>query len=335
MPRKVIYADLSLATLTLDQAAAIKSKASETISKLLGSMELRDRDGHRLTVDVELHDFPPENPIFRSARAARRDGTRHTITLGVGLLAQLHLLARTIAADPKELRGRTAATILTALGRKDGREAILAEFCFHYMLTFVLWHEVAHIALGHLAWLSETHSLGVLDEASTPTKTPEELLTYRTLEADADRQASMWTAGIVDLSLSQNEHLRYRSLADAFFDVGYIYGAMFCFLDSIDSDVPEDQRKHPRPHIRLAVALSFVQDYLRKYHPSASEVLQKQVYEGGIGALKRILYADKRPVDLLRLVSFMAENGERIERLGVRKFQCQISTAKSALFAVV
>lgn len=334
MGSKIVYADLSLKDFSLEAATRVKNDALPTISKLLGNLSLRDHSHRPVTVSVELDELASNKKIFKQAKATRLGDANYLIEIGVGLFGQLSLIAKAIAADKHVLRGRTKSTLLDASIRKDGREKALGDFIFHYMLTFVMWHEVAHIALGHLDWLQKNAQLNAIEEFGKDQIPESKFIHYQTLEGDADRQASLWTAAITDYTISSNPFLRYPVLADAFYDIGYIYGALFVFLDSVDEDIPEHLRKHPKADVRLGIALSFVEQYLVQYHKDSHAILMQQVYAGGIKAISTILHAEKRPFDVIGVAKFMAENGHRIDAMQLRSLQHSVTNSSSGSFNV-
>ncbi len=252
----------------------------------------------------------------------------------MGLIGQLSLIAKSIAADKHVLRGRTKCTLLDAAVRKDGREKALGDFIFHYMLIFITWHEVAHVVLGHLDWLKKNTQLTAIEEFGQDQIPENEFIHYQTLEGDADRQASLWTAAVTDYTMSSNPFLRYPILADAFYDIGYIYGALFVFLDSVDEDIPQPLRKHPKADVRLGIALSFMEQYLAQYHKDSIPMLMKQVYAGGIKAISTILHAEKRAFDVFGAAKFMAENGYRIDAMQLRSLQHSVTNSSDGSFNV-
>lgn len=334
MGSKIVYADLSLKSFTLEDATRIKNDALPTISKLLSNLSLRDHSQRSVTVSVQLNELAYDKDIFKQAKATRLGDGKYLIEIGVGLLGQLSLIARSIAADKNVLRGRTKSVLLDAAIRKNGREKALGNFIFHYMLTFVMWHEVAHIALGHLDWLEKNAQLCAIEEFGSNQIPESEFIRYQTMEGDADRQASLWTAAVTDYSISSNPFLRYPVLADVFFDIGYIYGALFVFLDSVDADIPPSRRKHPKADVRLGIALSFVEQYLFQYHKDSHSALMQQVYSGGIRAISTILHAEKRSFDVGGVAKFMAENGHRIDTMRLRSLQHSVTKSSSGSFSV-
>lgn len=332
MGSKIIYADVSLKDFNLDAATRVKNDALPTISRLLGNISLRDSSQRPVTVSVDLDEFAYDKKIFKQAKATRLGDARYLIEIGVGLLGQLSLIAKAIAAGKHELRGRTKCRLLGAATRKDGREKALGDFIFHYMLTFVMWHEVAHITLGHLDWLEKSARLNAIEEFGENEIPQSEFIKYQTLEGDADRQASLWTAAVTDYTISSNPFLRYPILADAFYDIGYIYGALFAFLDSVDEDVPLALRKHPKADVRLGIALSFVDQYLFQYRKDSRSLLLQQVYAGGIKAISKIQHVEKRPFDVIGAAQFMAENGHRIDALQLRSLQHSVTNSSNGSF---
>lgn len=334
MCSKIVYADVSLKGMTLNEATQFKNEAVPTISALLGNLMLHDKLGRPISVTVQLDEFAYDSEIFRQAKASQKDA-EYRIEIGVGLIAQLSVISKGIAADKYTLRGRTKSKLLDADVRRDGRTKAIGDFIFHYMLIFVVFHEVAHIALGHLDWLQANSQFNAIDEFGDHQATQSAFIHLQTLEGDADRQAAVWTAAAIDVSLSNNPYLRYQSLADAFYDIGYIYGALFVFLDSVDVKIPESRRKHPKADVRFGIALSFMDEYVRKFHQDISGVLMKQLYEGGMKSMSSIFHQEKRSFDLLGVVKFIAENGHRIDKMKVRALQHKVTNSKVGSFAII
>jgi hypothetical protein len=332
---KVIHADVSLQGLTLDIAAKRKDEALPTVRKVLDGLLLHLPTGERVYVDVELDDLALGAPIFKQASAAPLGLGKYKISIGVGLVTQLSVIARSMAADKNELRGRTKTQLLRADVRSAGRESALADFVFHFMLCFVLWHEVAHVALGHLDWLKQKTDLNIITEFGYVPMPDNVFTQLQTLEADADRQASLWCTSMIDYAAQSNPFLRYTSRADLFYDIGYIYGTLFGFLDAVDSRPEVSKRKHPKSDIRLGVALAFIEDYLNKTHVHSAKLLQKQVISGGINALSRSIHNKKELLDPFAIFAFMSENGTRLDKMGIRSFQHKVSSAAIGSFHVL
>ncbi|WP_157646152.1 hypothetical protein [Burkholderia ubonensis] len=331
----LLYADVSLKDLTLDVAYRYKLDALPTISRLIKGLTLHLPNGNPVKVDIELDEMAVDKPIFRQARAAFVAPGRYKVDIGVGLVTQLSVVARCIAFDKSGLRGRTKAKLLRPDVRKSGRANALGDFAFHYMLTFVLWHEIAHIALGHLDWLQERNGLGIIEELGSSVMPDTEYTRSQTLEGDADRQASIWTAAVIDLVTQNNRLLYYPALPDLFYDIGYIYGAMFGFLDSVDSRKPDLKRYHPTADIRLGIAIAFVADYLKRFHGDAASILQQEVVSGGIDALFHTYHQEKQPYNPLRTAEFMYSNGRRLDELGIRRLQHRVVTTDEGSFRIL
>lgn len=332
---KIIYADVSLKGLTLDIATSKKRDAIPTIEKILQGLTLHLPTGEKVSVQVELDDFAIGTPIFKQASAAPLGKGQYKISLGVGLLVQLSVIARGVAADKNALKGRTKTQLLRQDVRTAGRESALGDFVFHFMLCFIVWHEVSHIALGHLDWLNKKVGLNIINEFGYEPM-PENIFTQlQTLEADADRQASLWCTSTIEYAAKYNPFLKYTSRGDLFYDIGYIFGALFGFLDAVDARPDESKRKHPKANIRLGVALAFVLDYLKRTDCDAENILRKQVIAGGMNALSQSLHEEKELFDPLAIYAFMSENGTRLTKMGVRGFQHRVSASEEGTFKIV
>lgn len=331
---KLVYINVCLDSIDLDTATKYKKEALVTIKKLCEKMAFHRPTGEQVAVSIDLDEFAYDKEIFSQARASRISKNQYHIEIGVGLITQLATIARGIAANKYSLRGHKKTKIIHADLRKHGREKALADFVFHYMLTFVFWHEAAHVFLGHLDWINQKNGLCMIEEFGYKPM-PNNIYTHlQTLEADADRQASVWTSAMIDQITNSNPFLRYSSRIDLFYDIGYIYGSLFGFLDSVDKDVPEESRKHPKPDIRLGVVLAFVDDYLKKYYPDSAKILHQQVMSGGIDGLMQIYHSNKKGINPFAMFYFMHENGMRLDEMGVRKLQLQISSSSASSFII-
>lgn len=331
---KIIYADISLNGVTLEIAERRKSDAIPTIKAVLGGLNLHLPDGKKVEIEVELDDLAIEKPIFRQASAAPIGPGKYKINIGVGLIIQLSVIGRAIASDKHKLKGRTKTQMLRKDARNAGRGDALSDFVFHFMVCFVLWHEVAHIALGHLDWLKQKSGLNIINEFGYEPMPDDVFTQLQTLEADADRQASLWSASMIDYAVQENPFLRYTSRADLFYDIGYIYGALFGFMDAVDPRPENGMRKHPKANIRLGVALAFVEDYVKRSDPDAAKHLQSQVIAGGIDALSRSIHEKKEVFDPFAIFAFMSENGKRLDKMGVRNFQHKVSSGEGSSFHI-
>jgi hypothetical protein len=327
---KVFYANLNVRELNFAHKAKYKADALRIFQHLARDFRCSNAAGQPLTIEVWLDDINQDRPSFVEALARIVAPRSYRIEIGVGLVAQLSTVAEAIAADTSILRGRRRSRILLNEVRADGRAKALGDFVFTFMLAFVFWHEVAHIALGHLDWLVKDRGRAALGEFAMKETTATQAAARRALEADADQMAAQWTAIRIDDALQNNPYLRYTSVSDAMYDIGFVYGALFQFLAAAEGDCHPTLRTHPDSHVRMGVAWSFVQRYLDLVHRDASAVLQREVYAGGIRALQKIVHESVRPFDLLRVAEFIYRNGETIKALNVRQLQHTVSVGPSS-----
>jgi hypothetical protein len=330
--KKIIYASPNLEGVTLEVTTKDKEEILVTLKLITQNLAFSNPAGSKVSIAVELDEWAFEKPIFSNARAKKIAEAKYAIELGMGLVAQLRVLATAIASDKTVLRAHSKAKLISDLARNAGRKEAISNFMFHYLAMFIFWHELAHIALGHLDWLGGQRGLTSIEEFSAIPLTDYECDERRVLEADADRQASKWTAGAIDLILKSSEHIRYSNKADALYDLGYVYGAFFQFLESQDSFKEPNKRTHPDAQTRLGITLSFVQDFLEVYYPDASKLLQENVYKGGVASLKDIIHKNKKPFDIFNIAAFIYKNGNAIERLNIRKLQHVASPQEQSSF---
>lgn len=334
--RKIVYADVSLKGMNLETASKYKEAALPTIARLLSGFTLHQPNGEKVSVAVKVDDLSIEKDTFRGAWAGPVSASSYQIIFGAGLIAQLSVVARGIAADKKLLRGRTNSVLLRKDVRGEGREKALGDFVFHFMVMFIVWHEVAHIALGHIDWLKKGTGLGVIDEFNYAPMPDNKYARRQTLEADADRQAATWSAAFIDEAIRRNPYLRYKTQFDLFYDVGFIYGALFGLLDAVDPrTMPNDCRRHPKANVRLGIALAFVRQYLEKSFPETVDRFHQQVISGGLDALSIMLHSEKQALDVFEIYAFMTETGRNIEKLGIRSFGHKISYQDSGSFELM
>jgi hypothetical protein len=319
--RKLIYAAPTLEGVTLEVTTKDKEEILVTLKKITQNLAFKNPAGLKISITVELDEWAFERPIFSNARAKKITETKYAIEIGMGLVAQLRVLAMAIASDKTVLRAHSQAKLISEQSRGIGRTEAIGTFVFHYMVMFIFWHELAHIALGHLDWLGGQRGLNSIEEFGVTPLTDNECEERRVIEADADRQASKWTAGAIDLLLKSNEHIRYSNKADAIYDLGYTYGAFFQFLESLESVEEPKKKTHPDAQTRLGITLSFVQDFLEAYYPDASKILQDRVYKGGVASLKDIIHKNKKSFDIFNIAAFIYKNGDAIKRLDIRKLQ--------------
>ena len=123
----------------LKSATRVKNEFLPIISKLLGKLALRDHVGRDVYVFVEVDDLAYGKPIFTQARASKIGDARYKIGIGVGLLEQLSLVAKAIAADKYALRGRTKTKLIDPDIRDDGRAKALGDFASYFLYYGMRW----------------------------------------------------------------------------------------------------------------------------------------------------------------------------------------------------
>jgi hypothetical protein len=329
--KNIIYVDASTDQITFDQCCKFKAEALPTF-KILAQHQLVTRpDGRQVKIAVKINEFAKGSPSFENASARKISDTEYCIDIGIGLIARISIMGRAIATDPSVLRGHKGI-ILDKTALDSGHSKVLGDFAFHYVLSLLFWHEVAHIVLGHVDWVAKTNGT-LLREFKNSSIQPIYLETRRALEADADRIAGKWFASVADLSLRDNSILKYVSTKDVFFDIGYFVGSFFQLTESLDNELPDTNKVHPNALKRTAVVWSFIDEYLQQYHPSSYLSLQKAVYAGGFEAFKHIIHTNKSDFNLLEIADFIAGCDAVIKRSGVRGMQ--FSMVKSGLSSFV
>jgi hypothetical protein len=321
MRGKIIYTNVSLEGVSPEILSAWKNEAWPTISATANAFSLFLPDGGSVKATIEIIEDKNNERVFKSALVAynRANPSEYTMQIGAGLLVQLSVIARSIAADPTQLKATTKAKLLTPEVKAMGRTEAVGQFVFHFMLQFIILHEIAHIVLGHLTWLDSESGISMINEVEFAPLPDDEYANRQVLEADADRQAASWASGLVDYAMKSNPYWRYTTDADLFHDIGYIYGALFMFLDAIDVDKPEEFRTHPKASIRLGIALAFVESFLEKYLPDATNILVQKTMEGGIRAISHSHHEKKEPYDPMQVVHFMFQTGKRLDEMEIRK----------------
>jgi len=329
MGKKIIYMDASLKTLTYKQAVKLKHDAEMTIGQISKSMNITSKHGQPVSISVRIDANMFDKPVGLEACARIFKNGNYEIQFGIGFIARLFSLASAITADPDLLRGCTRAKISSPKIKNGDIQKVLSGFAFHYMTVFIFYHELAHVFLGHLDWLSNNAKLNVLDEFRQELSIAG-ALQKQTMEGDADRQASVWTASLIDYTLADNPYVKYENLEDAFYDIGVIYGALFCMLDSLDTQIPDEKRSHPDAHVRLKIALSSVTDYLQKYQPRSAANLQKEVDSGGSAGFGHFLHKNVHLLNLSKIARFIATNGDRIAAMNIRKYQHKMTVSSTS-----
>lgn len=319
---KVVYLNLSPdQPPSFEAIESLRQQAAAHFDALVSKLGFLDKQGNPVTIAFSVEAMNPKAKYFYNGCASRAGDASYEIVFGGGLLARLEVLSRALTVNKKALKGSTSTRLIAKGVRRDGRQKAMSNFAFHYMLNLILWHEVAHVALGHVDWLAK--EFGALEYVEMPMHpvSPEEADARRVLEGDADRQAALWSVSLYDHTLEHNEFLRYTTKADAFYDFGYLVGAMFSMSEAL-SDVASNQLKtHPEPQQRIGVMLAFAEEYLQKKYPEAFQVLHQCCVRGAIQALHDIVHQNRKPLDVWGIVSFLAQNGTKIDELGVRNLQ--------------
>lgn len=321
--KKIIYVSMpSNEHPSLDSIERLRQQAAQQFSALTARLGFTDKTGRPISIQVQIEAFNPHSKYFYNASASRLGESEYQVLIGGGLLARLEVLGEAAAADKSVLRGSTRSILLGKQVRSDGRRKAIADFSFHYLLNIIFWHEVAHIVLGHVDWLSKEFKATELDELLMIQIDETEAAARRVLEGDADRQASVWTLAIFDSSLDNNPFLRYQSKTDAFYDFGYLVGLLFSMFAALSNEKTlANQQTHPNAHERIGVVLAFSEDYFKLRYSDAKSILQQSVVRGALQALNDIHHENRKPINALEMIGFTAKNGERIESLGVRDSQ--------------
>ena len=212
--KKIIYVKASTDSLTLDLCEHYKNEAIPIVSSVFKNKELRTPEDQLISVEILIDAWAQGKPTFVNASAKDLGQNKCLIELGVGQIARLSVTCRAIAADSSVLKGHRGK-LMRLESEPAGHEKILGDFAFNYMLTFLCWHEVAHILYGHLDWLAIQREKK-LSELNNPPFSAEMLAIRRALEGDADRHAAKTTAAVMDVSLSHNDYLQYANTEDIF-----------------------------------------------------------------------------------------------------------------------
>ncbi|CAE6729713.1 hypothetical protein R75461_03630 [Paraburkholderia nemoris] len=314
---------------TVEVIKRLRDDALGHVRSLTPKMRLVTKADDPLAVEVDIDTNPKDRFRFYNAYAGKVDQHRYRIRIGAGLLLQFDVFAQAMVADETVLKGMRSARFLTDAARALGKARLLHDFFFHFMVSAVFWHELAHIVLGHLDWLGAQGSEQALFELPMAASHEDVRGASQSLEYDADRQASKWLLAVVDLALSNNPSLRYAEDADRFYDFGFLIGFIFRALDALESKIPDCKRVHPDNNVRTLASLHYLDTYFDQYRSSRKVEYRIACLEGAKAALQSVLHDQIRLPDQAEIILNCARADMTIETLGVRAHQLKLVNDKT------
>ncbi|HJV73020.1 MAG TPA: hypothetical protein VJ654_02260 [Noviherbaspirillum sp.] len=325
--KKIVYVALGGEPPSPEGYAYLAKLAREHVKVLTQRMKVSTKAGEPVEIEFIVStesNTAEEQKIFFNAFAGPRGHRKYQIGIGVGYLARLELLSRALVADKTVLRGSTNSKLTSEQARKDGRNKVMSDFYFHYLITLVFMHELAHIVLGHVDWNAERRKQRELYEFFALPLTPEQRAEMRVLEADADHQAAKWAISMFDYSLQVNPHFKYKALPDQFYDFGHLLASKFQLAEATEPDIPKEKRTHPDNDTRVVVSLAFLADYFEKYRPEHVQRFMEAAINGALESLGHTIHSKSKAHDLTPAIIFMLKNGEQIDKLGVRHYLLKV-----------
>jgi hypothetical protein len=316
---------------SFDLINKLRGQALIHFQALLTNIQFVDVHGKEIKIAVEVEGTDIRSNYFFNACAKKDNQGGYKVIIGAGLLARLDALASAINNGSQRLKGAKNSKLVTQdKSLKLNRQKALSDFSFHYMLDLVFWHEVSHIALGHIDYLINVGNAQEYLESSVGALTTQEIKVRRALEADADRQAAIWSTKTYEYSLNTNKFLRYQNKKDAYYDFGYLIGAMFQFFESFHNNQSPEVRFHPKAQERMSVMLEFLKDSLDSiYNSKIGEVLKQSAIAGAVRAFFDILHENKQPLDIVAIYEFLSKMGDELDKLNMQNYQLKISPKSS------
>lgn len=273
-----------------------------------------------------------ETPDTVNATAARLSAGQYEIAVETGLVVHAWAYSRLLERFPAELLSWADEARVAPAEVPKGMTTptLLAEYAFYIMCQFVFYHELAHVVLGHLDYLSHKISLSVIREI--PASVEMDLSDLRAIEADADRQALLWSAAEYESTLGRDGlgiGLRFPTQEAAWDYFGFVV-TLLCILFQ-NANATGTVRSHPDANERSFVMYGFIDEYLER----SGKSLDQRARFFRTACQSRVEYARKLGLvggwsleGNLQACAFMSGVGRALDRMGVRKFQMKAASKR-------
>jgi hypothetical protein len=315
----------------VDSFDPIARDMESNFQRVIDQMAFARRDGTacHITVEVQVGRMESNNAIAKRVRDACN---KYEIKFHAGLLYHVWLASRLPLVNFSYFPWLERCKLEKEY-RKDGRKKILAEKLFYIMAYFVLFHELAHIVLGHIDFIADhlRHEDGISEvhasSGSTERRIPDDI--SQPLEADADRQAGLWSVALFDMALGadgRGTELRYPDTFVPF----ELYTFGMCSWTALLQQFLREKGStgsHPKPLHRQFVTHAFLAQFFDQFHPENSVRLMTVVSKAMIKANRQLgLEEADRLETYIESARYMEWVGEQITKLGVRNYQMRAST---------
>lgn len=231
-------------------------------------------------------------------------GDRFCIVLSFDILYKLYILCLRLQSYPpiskflalrsfpesEDMKGKTVIDITRKIIFTDS--LLIAEksdqTVFKSAIFYLLAHEYAHIAHGHLDFLSSTYFAEFRNA-------DEYLITINALEMDADASAAAllldhFFSHKIELALTGSSEVSIEFKKTAIFR-RTVFGIFCCILFSDTLLIVNNPKEHPITYIRYVIVSSVLRNISEKYGMSAIRTVCEEIRENLVEAF-RILSGD-------------------------------------------
>lgn len=305
----------------------VLSGISDHFKNIIQHLQLKTRDGRAVSIELAVTASDPDNiEAFAKPEVV---GSSYRIVLSAGLSYHLWLASRFVLTDHEFFSWVANCKVLKRKGSPSRKER-LADFSFYITVYYILLHELAHIALGHCDYFSQTLGLEVSEfDKRNLSLTEEQLRISRGLEAEADRQAGEWLMVFFEGALGPDGRgidIKFPSRSAVYEFYTYTITSIFVLLQQLTQ---RKGKRHPLPNERQYIVLSSVDTYLKRYRPSERNILFPKVGLLMSSAGKRMgLLGAQSPFETASSALSMMYVDDVICETNIRSFQLQAGTTE-------
>jgi hypothetical protein len=297
------------------------------LNRLLNNLKISAPSGEITRIKLDIDMSTPED-IRAYAQKSKESPYNYEVRIGAKFSYCLWTVSRTFSlSELNILPWIDECKIDDPRLKNQTVGEILANLAFSLGLYCVASHEISHVILGHVDYLSEAMKLEKLNELQDEKAkySPEEIIIRKSFEAEADRQAGEFLMIFFEQVLGVKDfggHFIFPSRVHAYEFYTYAMTAMFRMFQDLS------QRKgmiHPKPNERLHILIAVLSKYLIQNFPDERDEIYLHVLQSSMEASDKLLLVGSS--ELLDVV-FNAHNLAFVDNVikdkNLRKYQHKV-----------